>query len=589
MSCSNTTPIASRASSLILTTDSEVFFRDGLDFNRVVSGELNPASDYDKGQLNEITRAIQSVTSNVNLDKYPTLKDKLNQTPLTNVEVADFLTSTGFDADIAQETLDNFIADNNIPNETRYVNDVPAFVTVSIPIDNLLGQLDFYLDANFGQTISAGFCSVLANPFQNIMELVAKIEIAKGLVTELANFSFQDFLNGVVAKIMGPLTALKDMILGIVDSIKSTLTNLVENTKKKFNKIVKDLKAGAAKLERMVNKMVNGIKDFFSDSSTSTLKEQLEKFISSAASQFEKLTLDSLAFLLFSFCKLTEGIQSFLKSPVDAFSNFVQSIAAASLAVESMSLKNTQQAVEAGAVRISQEDITKSQEQMRETINQQYKASEQAQTQRQAPSRTEGTIAPVQQDTQAPVQTTTVIPYIPSRELTDDERDAIDGMTSSGIPGHITFSDSVRNMGKSVSDANDDDGWRMIDPIVWVKLVKVSARMSKTFTINSAYRSPQYNQRIDGAKNSYHMHRKAIDVSTRGFTVAEREQFIRYCSEEGFNGIGVYGTFIHVDIRPNRVYWTGNNSYNSREERQRLSRALVDHYNGTTRDGVVRS
>src|SRR6056300_1583426 len=261
MSCSNTTPLVSRASSLILTTDSEVFLN--LDFPSVVSGELNPASDYDSTQLGNITDAISAITSNVDLSNYPTLSNKLSQTPLTKVEVADFLTTTGFDSDIAEEDLNKFIEDNVIPPQTKYDanTNLPVFTTISIPIANILGQLDFYLDQNFGKTISAGFCSILANPFQNIMKLVAQIEIAKGLVNELSNFSLDDFLSGLAAKILGPLNQLKDMILGIVDSIKSNLTNMVENVKKKFNKIAKDLKAGAAKLERKINKMVNGIKD----------------------------------------------------------------------------------------------------------------------------------------------------------------------------------------------------------------------------------------------------------------------------------------------------------------------------------------
>jgi len=586
MSCSNTTPLVSRASSLILTTDSEVFLN--LDFPSVVSGELNPASDYDSTQLGNITDAISAITSNVDLSNYPTLSNKLSQTPLTKVEVADFLTTTGFDPDIAEEDLNKFIEDNVIPPQTKYDanTNLPVFTTISIPIANILGQLDFYLDQNFGKTISAGFCSILANPFQNIMKLVAQIEIAKGLVNELSNFSLDDFLSGLAAKILGPLNQLKDMILGIVDSIKSNLTNMVENVKKKFNKIAKDLKAGAAKLERKINKMVNGIKDFFSDSSTATLKEKLEKLISGAASQFEKLTTDALAFLLFSFCKLTEGIQDFLKSPVDAFADFVQSISAASLAVENMSKSETQKAVEAGAVRISQEDVTQRQTQMRETINQVYKASQSAQTTAQVPSRTEGSITPTEQQTPAPVAVGS-LPYIPSRELTDDERDALDGMNESGVPGFIRFEPSVQNMGKSVSDANDEDGWRQVDPLVWVKLLKIKARMGDMgypLVINSAYRSPDYNKNIGGAKQSMHMSGKAVDVSTTFMTEAQKQQFIRYASEEGFGGIGVYATFVHVDLRPARVGW-----YKIRLNRDIYISLLKAHKRGDFVDGISRS
>lgn len=69
--------------------------------------------------------------------------------------------------------------------------------------------------------------------------------------------------------------------------------------------------------------------------------------------------------------------------------------------------------------------------------------------------------------------------------------------------------------------------------------------------INSAYRSPEHNKRVGGAKNSYHVQGLAFDVSMANH---DPEDFERKAKVAGFTGLGFYppkkGEFIHIDVGP---------------------------------------
>ena len=70
-------------------------------------------------------------------------------------------------------------------------------------------------------------------------------------------------------------------------------------------------------------------------------------------------------------------------------------------------------------------------------------------------------------------------------------------------------------------------------------------------TLNSGWRSQQYNASLkNSAKNSMHLPGLAADVKWSGFSSRSVEigDFVRVARGLGFNGIGYYNTFMHVDI-----------------------------------------
>lgn len=91
-----------------------------------------------------------------------------------------------------------------------------------------------------------------------------------------------------------------------------------------------------------------------------------------------------------------------------------------------------------------------------------------------------------------------------------------------------------------------------------VELQKLRDTIGKPIHINSAYRTPTYNRKIGGAKNSMHVQGKAADITVKGMTSTELYDTIEKLIAEkvvDFKGVGVYDTFVHVDIRGYKARW----------------------------------
>lgn len=90
------------------------------------------------------------------------------------------------------------------------------------------------------------------------------------------------------------------------------------------------------------------------------------------------------------------------------------------------------------------------------------------------------------------------------------------------------------------------------------ELQKLRDYIGKPIRINSAYRTPEYNKRIGGAKNSMHVKGMAADITVKGMTSTELYDTIEKLIAEkvvDFKGVGVYNTFVHVDVRATKARW----------------------------------
>jgi len=89
----------------------------------------------------------------------------------------------------------------------------------------------------------------------------------------------------------------------------------------------------------------------------------------------------------------------------------------------------------------------------------------------------------------------------------------------------------------------------------------------KPITILSAYRTPSWNKKIGGAKASQHLEGRALDLRPpKGILLTKFYNDIKTRTGQfGIRGLGLYNTFVHVDIRPTTklVVWSGSSAKDS--------------------------
>jgi uncharacterized protein YcbK (DUF882 family) len=82
--------------------------------------------------------------------------------------------------------------------------------------------------------------------------------------------------------------------------------------------------------------------------------------------------------------------------------------------------------------------------------------------------------------------------------------------------------------------------------------------LKSSITINSGYRSPAWNTKVGGVKNSQHVLGKAADIVVKGFTPIQIAQTIETLIASGKmkqGGIGIYPNFVHYDVRGSKARW----------------------------------
>lgn len=96
------------------------------------------------------------------------------------------------------------------------------------------------------------------------------------------------------------------------------------------------------------------------------------------------------------------------------------------------------------------------------------------------------------------------------------------------------------------------DGLIIINEDTFNRLQMFREKIGVPFTPNSVYRSKEYNKKVGGEPNSYHMKSMAIDVPITDRM--PRALIHKIAKECGFKGFGDYNTFVHIDTGPAR-YW----------------------------------
>lgn len=491
MTCNTYDAPSSKFSSRALTTEQ---LRSQLySFSDLIALERNPALRYPIQDLSDAIYATITNFEKVNRTQYPLIVDRLSQGEIGVSEYADFLSSSGY-----------------TPTQVKTIFSGVTIATV--PMTSYFNQLEFYYNDNLAKSISGGFCAAFTGA---LAQLTTLISAGVALISQLKN---------AAAAFIAQLMSIKELLHKIVDELKEKMLQQIQNVVDQINQI----KTKIMSVMNFFHEKVRKVKEFFSDLNMENLKKKIEEIIAKMAGNFEEITPEVLAYLLFRLCQLSEIISNFMQSPVDTLKGLLSNFAIQELAMSNISNTARARSVAAGGFRMDPFEVIRTREQLATNINS---------------SNTPG-VSP---------KSYVTIPF------TDEEWQMVSTLTTSGNQ-YVEFGAQVINQNDPVVGA----GVTKIKPEVLLILFRIAKRMGgKRFLINSGYRSPTQNKNLESsgaAKNSYHMSGMALDVDMTRFgnTDQFRNMFIEYASQEGIGGIGTYNSFIHIDIGPRRIWGSRN-------------------------------
>lgn len=106
--------------------------------------------------------------------------------------------------------------------------------------------------------------------------------------------------------------------------------------------------------------------------------------------------------------------------------------------------------------------------------------------------------------------------------------------------------------------------WRATRAIILAhEFEAIRAMVGRPLVVLSGYRTPDWNRHVGGVPQSQHVQGRALDLRCPGKTVEwlENRVRLRIAVPAGslIRGLGMYPTFVHVDVRPSvrLAVWNG--------------------------------
>lgn len=96
-----------------------------------------------------------------------------------------------------------------------------------------------------------------------------------------------------------------------------------------------------------------------------------------------------------------------------------------------------------------------------------------------------------------------------------------------------------------------------ITPALIKGLQELRDYLGMPIIVNSGTRCPEHNAAVGGTRNSYHVKGYAADIRVDGLTPKELARAAEQVKVFRYGGIGLYDTFIHVDVRGHKARWRG--------------------------------
>jgi len=497
-----------------------------LEFKILSVGDLfdlqnDSAKQYDQSFL---LIALADLNSLVTLARqeydYPMLYDRLNSGPIGVTEYADFLVATG--------TTQSMVQALN-PNQ------------LSITALQYLENINTYYTNNFSSSTD-GFCTIFSGVLNDIFNALNTV--------------------GNVIGAIGAILNIQKLIETLIDTLKEKLSQLVKQLIQQVSNCLGSIKGIANTVQQTA--------DFFSDLNIQTLKDTVNGVIASTSNKFTNITQQNIEYLVYRFCQLSNAVEQFMRSPLSALQNALQSCTDVKNVLTNSSTEFSLAAVTAGGFRMSDDNVKSIKEQLADNLN-------------------NGAGSGLDQAGQAKPGKWYTRPFTEAEKATAIaiiSASAVDILTGNH-PGTKWFDFST--IGASMNNPTDAVGVKKLTIDVLILGMRVSEKLGKRLSINSGYRSPAYNKSVRGAKNSYHMSGMALDVarSSFGTDFESGEKFIKAASEEGAMGIGAYSqpdaNFIHIDVRNYRATWHGTQTSGPLAHKHALELHVADKFrNGSS-------
>lgn len=119
--------------------------------------------------------------------------------------------------------------------------------------------------------------------------------------------------------------------------------------------------------------------------------------------------------------------------------------------------------------------------------------------------------------------------------------------------GNTKLSNNFRVKEFACTDGSDPV---FIAPKLVTVLQKIRNHFGKPVTINSGYRTASKNKSVGGATYSQHLYGTAADIVVAGVSPKDVAAYAEKLLPNT-GGIGIYGTFTHIDVRATKSRWNG--------------------------------
>lgn len=374
--------------------------------------------------------------------------------------------------------------------------------------------LDFQFAINIGQELTASACGAYNDVLADLTKAFAVVKAGRTQIDQLTNLLEKDPLKLIESiKQRSVLESLMQILQNVIESVVNQAKNLALAAAGSVLVALKGMESAASAIMKKLNKTMQQINDYLEDASVKSILADMEALITNLAGQFERLTPQNIANVMFRLCQIAQDLQAKLMAPALKLNKMANSVGSNAKALKSQSAENTKQAVKYGAIRVSEETRRDKLKKVEDT----YKG-----------------VSPSNRNAD----------FITRPNPSEEENNAIFGLSESGLGTNITFSEPVKT----------SKGWKEIDSSVWARLLRVVAQTGESYEVKQAFVPRADKDTVGGNSMNSHNSGFAIDIFV---TTKNRDDTVVAASRAGFTGIGIYTGHLHLDLGPRRGWQKG--------------------------------